>query len=132
MPHALAWPAAQAQPALLGHRLLAVAPCGLRDQRVHGVGLLGGELVQGLDTAEGKGARVAGHGYEGKVTACPAGGGPGPVSLARWSGAVDLRAGPASPARCRANAPAGSSGERVSAVHGYPSVIHNPLLRYAR
>ena len=72
MPHALAAAAAQLEPALLGHGLLPVGPGGLREQLEDGLGLLGGERVEGLDRSGGEGVVggvVGGHGYEGTARA---------------------------------------------------------------
>ncbi|GAA0703407.1 hypothetical protein GCM10009536_41050 [Streptomyces thermocarboxydus] len=64
-------PAAQLQPALLGHGLLAVGARRLVEQREHRVNLLLVERGVRLERtgAAGPGERVAGHAYEGKGTA---------------------------------------------------------------
>lgn len=67
---------AQLQPALFGHRLLAVRPGGLRQQFEDGLGLFGRKLGVGLDRS-GAGdpcGVVAGHAYESKGRAAQSGG----------------------------------------------------------
>lgn len=65
VPDALAVLAPELEPPLLGDRLPAVGPGRLAEEGQDGVGLLGGERVEGLDrTAGGGEGYVSRHGYE--------------------------------------------------------------------
>ena len=68
MGHAFAGTAPQLQPALFGHRLLAVVVRGLGEEPEDRLGLFRRERRKGLDGAGDAGVCdvVAGHGYEGK------------------------------------------------------------------